>query len=393
MVVLGYLSMAGSLSTDLYLPAFPDMAEDFGVGASAIQLTLTSLLIGAAFGQLTIGSISDALGRRRTLIAGLVVFVACCYLASASPTLDVLILVRTVQGFAGAAGTVLSRAIISDLAERDQALRAFSTLFAMIALGPALANPLGAWLTQLGGWRAALLGLAVLATGMLAAAVFLVPESLPPDQRHPFRLSVLARNVGALLRQRIYMLYAIAFATGYASLLTYLSSSSFIVQDVLGLNPVGYSLTFSLSAVAIMTGSWVTGRLAHILGAARTLALAQALMIAASAVGVLVTSLGALTLTSYLVIICAFAVACGSTMGTASALAVGRSGRTAGTGSALLGFIQYVVGAAAAPLGGIMGTHTALPAMTMMLIFAALALTSTMLAARALAQTPRTIDR
>lgn len=392
-MVLGYLSMAGSLSTDLYLPAFPDMADDFGVGASAIQLTLTSLLIGAAFGQLTIGSISDALGRRRTLIAGLVLFVACCYLASASPTLDVLILVRTIQGFAGAAGTVLSRAIISDLAEREQAVRAFSTLFAMIALGPALANPLGAWLTQLGGWRTALLGLALLATGMLAAAVFLVPESLPPDRRHPFRLSVLARNVGRLLRQRVYMLYAIAFATGYASLLTYLSSSSFIVQDVLGLNPVGYSLTFSLSAVCIMSGSWFTGRLAHILGAHRTLALAQAVMILAAAAGVLVTALGGLTLASYLVIVCVFAVACGSTMGTGSALAVGRSGATAGTGSALLGFIQYVVGAAAAPLGGIMGTHTALPAMTMMLVFAALALASTMLAAAALARAANTIDR
>ncbi len=391
-MVLGYLSMAGSLSTDLYLPAFPDMADDFGVGASAIQLTLTSLLIGAAIGQLTIGSISDALGRRRTLIAGLVLFVACCYLASASPSLEVLILVRAVQGFAGAAGTVLGRAIISDLAERDQAVRAFSTLFAMIALGPALANPLGAWLTQLGGWRAALLGLGVLATGMLAAAMFLVPESLPPDRRHPFRLSVLARNAGALLRHRVYMLYAISFATGYASLLTYLSSSSFIVQDVLGLTPIGYSLTFSLSAVAIMTGSWVTGRLAHILGAHRTLTLAQSVMIVAAAAGILVVALGALTLTSYLILVCVFAVACGSTMGTASALAVGLSGRTAGTGSALLGFIQYVVGAAAAPLGGILGTQTAMPAVTMMLVFAALALISALLAAAMQARTPPTIE-
>lgn len=374
MLVLGYISMAGSLSTDLYLPAFPDMAEYFGVGASAIQFTLTSLLIGAALGQLTIGSISDALGRRRTLIVALVLFAACCYLASASPTLGVLVLVRAVQGFAGSAGTVLARAIVSDLSERDQAVRAFSTLFAMIALGPALANPLGAWLTQLGGWRAALLGLAVLATGMLLAAVFLVPESLPPDQRHPFRASVLAGNVGRLLKRPVYMLYVFSFSTGYASLLVYLSSSSFIVQDVLGLSPIGYSLTFALSAVAIMTGSWVTGRLAHRIGAYRSLRIAQILIIASAGAGILVTLAGALTLVTYLLLVCVFAVAAGSTMGTASALAVGESGRTAGAGSALLGFIQYLVGAVASPLGGLMGTDTALPAMIAMTGFGVLAL-------------------
>src|SRR5690606_31036404 len=127
-------------------------------------------------------------------------------------------------------------------------------------------------------------------------------------------------------------------------------------------------------------------------GAHRTLILAQSVMIVAAAAGVVVTALGALTLASYLVLIALFAVASGSTMGPGSALAVGLSGRTAGTGSALLGFIQYVVGAAAAPLGGIMGTQTALPAMTMMLVFAALALACALLAAAAQARTPHSTE-
>lgn len=380
--VLGYLSMAGSLSTDLYLPAFPDMASDLGVGASAVQLTLTSLLIGAALGQLTVGSISDALGRRRTLIAGLTLFVLCCFLAATSPSLTFLIAIRAVQGFAGASGVVLSRAIIADLSDREGAVRAFSALFAMIALGPALANPLGAWLTEVGGWRSALLGLGVLSAGMLAAAIFFIPETLPREHRHEFRASVLAGNVGRLFLNRTYLLYAIAFGAGYASLLTYLSSSSFIVQNVLGLSPVGYSLTFSLSALAIMTGSFGSGRVARRLGPHQTFRLAQLVAMGAAATGLTVSALGLLTLARYLVIVCVFAVAAGAIMAMGSALAVGQSGRTAGAGSALLGCLQYLFGAVASPMGGILGPQTAVPAMTAMLGFAAIAFVSTTSAGR-----------
>ena len=382
LAALGYLSMAGSLSTDLYLPAFPDMAADLGISASAVQLTLTAFLIGAGLGQLTIGSISDALGRRRTLIVGLTLFVICCYLASMSPSLEFLALVRVLQGFAGASGTVLSRAIIADLTEREEAVKAFSILFAMIALGPALANPLGAWLTQAGGWRWALMGLAVLSTGMLVAAVLFVPESLPPEDRHPFRVSVLAGNIGRLARHRTYMLYAVAFAAGYASLLTYLSSSSFIVQDLLGLTPVGYSLTFAFGAVFIMIGSWGTGRIAHVFGAHGTLQLAQLVIVLSALAGLLVASFSQFTLISYLAVVAVFGIASGSIMATGSALAIGQAQRAAGAGSALLGCLQYLFGAVASPLGGILGRDTAVPAMASMAFFGLVVLLSAAAAVR-----------
>src|SRR5690606_21390873 len=202
---LGFVSMAASLSTDMYLPSFPSMMDDLGVPASAVQLTLTAFLIGGAFGQLAIGSISDALGRRRTLIIALSVFSLCALGAALSPTLSILIAVRAVQGFAGAAGTVLARAIITDLVAHDRAVRGFSTLFVMIALGPAIASPLGALLTLWGGWRAALGLLALLAFAMLVVAVLAIPESLPAERRHPFHAGVLARNVLRLTRRPVYM--------------------------------------------------------------------------------------------------------------------------------------------------------------------------------------------
>ena len=118
MLALGFIASAGSLSTDMYLPAFPDISSSLGAGPSAVQFTLTSFLIGAGLGQLAIGALSDALGRRRTLIVALIVFALCSWAAALSPSLGFLIAVRGLQGFAGAAGSVLGRAIVADLVPR-----------------------------------------------------------------------------------------------------------------------------------------------------------------------------------------------------------------------------------------------------------------------------------
>ncbi len=378
---LGFVSMTASLSTDMYLPAFPSMADDLGAAASAVQLTLTAFLIGSAFGQLIIGSISDALGRRRTLIVALTLFSACALGAAFSPTLSALIAIRAVQGFAGAAGAVLSRAIIADLVSHERAVRAFSTLFVMIALGPAVASPLGALLAQWGGWRAALGGLAVIGVAMLAVAILVVPESLPRERRHPFTLSALTGNIGGLLRRPAYLGYVFAYSAGYAALMTYISSSSFIVQDALGHTALTYGLTFSATSVAVMTGAWLNGRVAAHWGAPPTLRGAQLLVIGAAA-GLAVLALSdVLTLGSYLPLACLFAAGCGAVMSSASALAVGRAAGTAGAGSALLGFTQFVFGATASPLGGLAGTATAVPATIVMTSFAAVGIVAALFAA------------
>ena len=376
MVVLGYVAMAGSLSTDLYLPSFPGIMQDLGVGASAVQLTLTAFLLGAAVGQLLIGSVSDALGRRRTLIVALTIFTLCCYLASMSPTLEALVAVRAVQGVAGASGVVLARAIVSDLADRAAAVRAFGTLFVFIALGPAIASPLGAWLTQWGGWRTALLGLAIIATGMLLAAILRIPETLPRTSRHPLTIRALATNVSRLVRDVGYLGYAIAFAAGYGALMAYISSSSFLAQEVFGVSPLGYSLIFSLSSVAIMFGAAATARVGDRIGGERTLRYAQLLVLLAAGSAAAVAVVGVLTLPVYIVLVCIFAVGCGAVMSTASALAVGAAVGIAGAGSAVLGFAQFVFGAGASPLGGILGTQTPVPALVAMTGFAVIGLIS-----------------
>jgi len=374
MLALGFVAMAGSLSTDLYLPAFPDIAATFQVEASAVQLTMTAFLVGSAAGQLFIGAFSDALGRRRTLLAAMALFVACAYLAAASPSLTVLVLIRAVQGFAGSAGAVLARAIVSDIADKQQAVRAFSMLWAMIALAPTVATPLGGWLTQTGGWRAALLGVAVVATGMLVVTALVIPESLPAERRHPFTVRAIAGNIGRLLRDGSFVGYAVAFGLGYGTLIVYISSSSFIVQNIFGTTPLVYSLTFSFTGLCIMAGAWLSGRIAQRIGTGRMLLIAQLMQLGSAAIAAVLAVSGALTLSGYLPLMAAFCLGCGAVMSTASAIAVGRAARTAGAGSALVGFSQFTFGALASPLGGLFGTATAVPAMAFMALLPLLAI-------------------
>lgn len=372
LVGLGYLAAAGSVSTDLYLPAFPDIAVAFEANASTVQLTLTSFMVGMALGQLLIGSLSDALGRRRTLVLALGVFAGASFLASASPSLGVLIAIRAVQGFAGAAGAVLARAVIADLVSPAQAVRALSSLWAMIALAPVFASPLGAWLTQLGGWRLTLLGLAVVASGMFVVALLVVPETLPVERRHALRFGVLAGNIGRLLRHRVYVGYTIAFAAGYGGLIVYIGSSSFLVQEVLGLDPLGYALTFSLSSLSVMLGAWTSGRISLPGGVSTTLRIAQICALTAGGTLLILVVGDLLTLGSYLPLVCLFTIGCGAIMSICSSLAIGYAGGTAGAGSALVGFAQFSFGALASPLGGILGPATALPAAFGMTGFAVL---------------------
>lgn len=366
LLALGYVSMAGSLSTDLYLPSFPDITDHFGTGAATVQLTLTAFLFGAAVGQLLIGAVSDALGRRRTLILALSVFAVCAYLAAASPTIETLIAVRAVQGFAGSAGAVLGRAVIADRLSGDRAVRAIGAVLVMIALGAAIASPLGAWLTDLGGWRAALLGLAVLATGMLLVALLFISESLPPQRRHALRVGVLAGNVGRLLRRRAFVGFVVAYAAAYGAFAAYLGSSSFIVQEVLGLPPLVFSLTFSATSLAMMLGAWLGGSFGSTWGTLATLRIAQIVAIASTGAAVVLAMTGALSLPTYLPLMFLLCVGTGGVMTTAAALAIGRAQDAAGAGSAVLGFAQFLFGALASPLGGVLGTGTSVPAVVAM---------------------------
>src|SRR3954471_7703938 len=172
-ILLGALSAFGPLSIDMYLPALPQLADDLDAPASAVQLTLTACLLGLAAGQLLGGPISDARGRRGPLLAGLCLYVLASVLCALAPSVGVLIVLRFVQGLAGAFGIVIGRAIVRDLAAGREAAALFAALILVNGVAPIVAPVIGAGILQVTSWRGVFVVLALIGLGLVALGTLL----------------------------------------------------------------------------------------------------------------------------------------------------------------------------------------------------------------------------
>ncbi|WP_125098936.1 multidrug effflux MFS transporter [Leucobacter chromiireducens] len=383
LAVLSFLAATGPFATDMYLSSFTSIARDLGAPASSVQLTLTAFLLGMGAGQLVLGPLSDQHGRRRILLAALAVFAATSIAMVFSPSIEVLIALRFVQGFAGAAGVVISRAIAVDLTEGAESIRAISLIALFVGLGPLLAPPIGGAIAAVSDWRMVLAALAFLAVAMLVLAALLIPESLPRALRHAGGLMSAVRNFGKLLRDRTFLLLMSVFGLGFGGMMAYISASPFVGQVVLGMSPFVYSLAFALGALAMITANTINARLAGRVPPTRMLLLGTLLAVAAGAALTVLTLAGALTPIAFTV--CAFTLTGGTgfIMSNASALALARAREARGAGSALLGAAQFAVGGLASPIVGAWGEHTALPMALFVLAVAALAVVGAVVARRA----------
>jgi DHA1 family bicyclomycin/chloramphenicol resistance-like MFS transporter len=360
-VLLGSIVAIGPLSIDTYLPAFPTMAKALDASPSAVQLTLTACLAGLALGQLVAGSLSDRLGRRRPILAGLAGYVAASLLCAAAPGVLTLTALRFVQGFCGAAGMVITQAVVRDRFSGASAVRVFSSLMLIIGVAPIVAPVLGGQLLELFSWRGIFVALAIVGALVWLAVATRLAETLPPERRDRRGLRHTLRTLRRLLGVRDFMGYAIASSLSFATVFAYVSGSSFVLQDVYGLSPQAFSVVFGANGVGLIAASRVNARLVGRTEPVVLLRRAMASTAAASLVLLAVLAAGGLGAWAVMVplfaIVCSFAFA----LPNATALALADHPEVAGAASALLGVIQFVSGAAIAPLVGIAGTGTALP--------------------------------
>ena len=204
-LILGGLWTIGSFATDLYLPAMPATAEDLGASTQAVAFSVTTFLIGLAFGQLLAGPLSDTYGRRRTLLAGLVVFTASALVCVLAPSVEVLIAVRFVQGVAGAFGLAIPSAVITDYSRGREAARLFSRVALIGGIAPIMAPLIGAQLLNLSGWRGPFVALTVIGLLLTASVAVGLPESLPPRETRGARDGARpARHGDAVARPRLH---------------------------------------------------------------------------------------------------------------------------------------------------------------------------------------------
>jgi DHA1 family bicyclomycin/chloramphenicol resistance-like MFS transporter len=383
LVVLALLSAVAPVATDLYLPAFPEMTVELQAGATAVQLTLTAFLLGLTFGQLLFGPLSDRLGRRRPLIVGALLCVVASVVAATAPTVGILIAARFAQGFGGAAGMVIGRAVISDLTGGKTAGRAFSLMMIVGGVAPVVAPFAGGLLVDSLGWRGILWVVCAIAVAMLISIVAVVRESHPEARRAELKAAA-AQGISPWteLRSRTYLANTLAFAFGFAVMMAYISASPFVYQVMIGLTPMQYGIAFGVNALGMITVSAVSSRLTRSISSARLLGVGVGLTMVATLV------LLALVLTgvpAWLMMIPMFvAIACqGLILGNATALALSAVPRAAGSGSAGLGALQFGLGAAVSPLVGLGGEHTALPLAVVMVTMSALALTAYLAGRRA----------
>src|SRR3954453_2389325 len=235
-VLLGGLTAFGPLSMDLYLPAFPALAADLGASQAQVQLTLTADVIGLVAGQLVLGPLSDAWGRRRLLLGGTVVCSLASLLCALAPSAAVLAVWRFVQGFSGGGGIVLARAVAADLTSGVAAARLFSLFMTLSSVAPIIAPVLGGLLlVWTGSWSVMFYVLAGVNAVLAVAIWFVVPESLPVEQRHVGGLRRTGRAFADLARDRVFLGYALTVAFAYASLFGYISGSPVALQEQYGL--------------------------------------------------------------------------------------------------------------------------------------------------------------
>lgn len=381
--ILALLSAVAPFATDLYLPAFPAIAADLGTDATGVQLTLTAFLVGIAVGQLVFGPLSDRYGRRPLLLIGAIVFVAASAATVFAPTLEVLIAARVLQGLSGAAGMVLGRAVISDLATGPAAARAMSLMMIVGGVAPVVAPLVGGAIAEPLGWRGVLAVVLGIAIVMLIAVTAGIRETLPRERRA--ELAVLKSATGSPLRallSRAYIGYTLTFAFSFTVMMAYISASPFLYQSMMGLTELQYGLLFGANALALMATSAVSAKLVERVAPRRLIAIGLV------ALGVGVVAFLTLVLTGAPVWMLAVAVfvivaSLGFVFGNATALALGAVPGAAGSASAVLGALQFGLAAAVSPLVSIGGEHDATPVAIVMAVAAVISVAAFLTTRRA----------
>ena len=355
--VLGALVALGPLTIDMYLPALPKIADDLSVSSSVAQLTLTGTLAGLALGQLIVGPLSDSLGRRRPLMAGIVLHMLASLVCLFAPNIAVLGVARGLQGMGAAAAMVVAIAVVGDLYADSVAATVMSRLMLVLGVAPVVAPSLGAAVLLKASWHWVFAALVVLAGGLLLLAALALPETLPASHRRPLKVRSIAATYVEVIRDVRFVILVLVAALGMSGLFAYIAGASFVLQGHYGLDQQAFALVFGAGAVALIGATQFNVVLLRRF-APQTIvvwALAAAVLAGVVFVGLSYEHIGGLP--GFVVPVWAILAAMGLVIPNAPAVALSRHPDAAGTAAALLGAAQFGLGAAVAPVVGVLGNN------------------------------------
>jgi DHA1 family bicyclomycin/chloramphenicol resistance-like MFS transporter len=360
-LMFGVLVALPPLSIDLYLPALPAIRDDFGTTDSMTQLTLTGMLVGMGMGQLVIGPISDAVGRRRPLVLGLLAHATVSLLCSLAWSIEALAALRFVQGLSASAVSVVVMATIRDRFQGTLMATIVSRNMIIVALAPILAPSLGSVLLEFTGWRGIFATLLMVAIVLAGLAVAFLEESLPPERRTSARPRAIVSSYLGLVRDPTFV--GLAFIGGFtgAAIFSYIGSAPFVFQDGFGLSTKQFGAVLGINALLFLAGAQLNPvlikrwPLIRVMKAGNVIALLGAIIALVLGVAEIGGVFGAFVPMGLLL------ASIGLVMPNTPALALHRHGGAAGAAAAVIGCLSATLGGLSAPVVGAIGTTTMVP--------------------------------
>jgi DHA1 family bicyclomycin/chloramphenicol resistance-like MFS transporter len=374
-VLLGFLTAIGPVSTDMYLPAFPAIEASFGTVEGSAQITLASWFVGLAFGQITQGTLSDRFGRRAPLMVGLGLYTVACGCALA-PTIEVLTVMRTIAAFGGSASMVIPRAVVRDLADGHAAAKLMSQLMLVMGAAPILAPTLGGAVLTIASWRVIFWFATVYGVISIALVRAFLPETLEPPGRVRLSLGGMAMRYAGVAMERGFIVNASVNSFAMFGMFAYIGGSPPVYIEWFGLGPAAYGVAFGLAAGSFILASQINPRILHRFGAQRVLRIGVRGYLAAAAVLAGFAFAGHFGFFSVFLPVVAALFCMGFVMPNATVGALSRHSAHAGSASALMGTLQFILAAISGTAVGWLTDGSPRPLAALMLLGAACAVTA-----------------
>ncbi len=371
-IILGILSAYGPLTTDMYMPALPTLAQEFNT--SRVQQTMAIYFLGLSLGQLFIGPISDRVGRKRPLMVGCALYSLASLGCALAPSIDSLIVLRLLQALGGCVGMVLTTSIVRDLFEVKQTARIFSYLMLVMGLAPILAPLIGGQILLYSSWRTIFLVLVAFGLLCLGLVAFALPESLSTERRNKNPLWAVLKEYKNLLQDSRFTRYALPNSLMGAGFFTYLAGASMVFIEVYGISAQNFGWIFGLNAVGLIASSQLNSLLLNHFPGQRILKSAMIGMAIAALVlaGIAATGFGGMIGLWIGLFVCIGGM--GLIRPNAMAAVMAPFGKNAGIASSLLGGLGSSIGALAGALLSLFQTKSALPMAVIIAISYSLAL-------------------